>query len=279
MDGKLGDPLDGYVESNGLKLHYVDWGGPSNKPMILLHGLGDCARSWDFFSREMCKDYRVIALDHRGHGDSSYTESHHYVLTDYVDDVKMLVQCLGLQSMVLVGHSTGGRNAFKYAVDHMDNVDALVIVDASPDGMNPLFCRLFHLVHRGPAEWDNLEDVEGWLRLRQPFSSEDMISHQAQCITKLLCVEQSRRIWKRDPMVLETYDVPDIWSDWSSIECPTLIFRGRQSEILTHEVAVRMREVNPRFRLAELEGGGHWFYQESPRVFESTVKWFLEHSK
>ena len=54
------------------------------------------------------------------------------------------------------------------------------------------------------------------------------------------------------------------------------MLRGRQSELLTHEVAVRMREAVEGARLAELEGGAHWFYQEQPNDFEGAVRWFLE---
>jgi pimeloyl-ACP methyl ester carboxylesterase len=52
--------------------------------------------------------------------------------------------------------------------------------------------------------------------------------------------------------------------------------RGRESGLLTHEVAVRMREALPRARLVELDGGGHWFYQECPEAFEASVRWFLD---
>ena len=64
----------------------------------------------------------------------------------------------------------------------------------------------------------------------------------------------------------------------AEIRHPTLIVRGRQSELLTHDVAVRMREAVPGARLVELDGGGHWFYQEFPGAFETAVRWFLQPS-
>ena len=101
-----------------------------------------------------------------------------------------------------------------------------------------------------------------------------MLAHQALHMTKE--TPGGGRVWKRDPKLLRAYAQPDLWAEWSQLACPTLIVRGRQSRLLTHEVAVKMRESIGRVRLAELEGGGHWFYQEVPGAFEATVRWFLE---
>ena len=58
-------PTDKFFDVDGLRLHYLDWGTPSpDAPtMVLLHGLQDCARSWDIFAATISSDYRVIALD------------------------------------------------------------------------------------------------------------------------------------------------------------------------------------------------------------------------
>ena len=86
---------------------------------------------------------------------------------------------------------------------------------------------------------------------------------------------EGRRVWRRDRRVIEDYERPDLWEEWVSIAVPTVIIRGRHSDLLTHQTAVQMREKLSGSLLAELEGGGHWFYQESPGAFESTVRWFL----
>ena len=126
-------------------------------------------------------------------------------------------------------------------------------------------------------EWDSLEAVVERLRDRQPQSTDEMLLHQAEVMTREL--PDGRRVWKRDRRLLAAYERPDLWEEWDSITVPTLIVRGRQSNLLTHEVAVSMREAitgtTPLVRLAELEGGGHWFYQEFPGAFEMTFRWFM----
>ena len=266
-------PQDGHLQVGELRLHYVQWGDASASPMVLLHGLQDCARSWDVFASAMCQDYNVVALDHRGHGDSAWAAPDRYRLDDYVEDVEALVDGLSLRDFVLVGHSAGGRNAFLYTVRHPETVRALVIVDIDPDAANPESASMFRRYNAESDEWGSLDAVIERLRSRQPNSTDEMLTHQAGNMTRP--APSGKRVWKRDRRLLEAYERPDLWDEWSRIECPTLIARGRQSNLLTHEVAVRMREAIPRARLAELEGGGHWFYQELPGPFEATIRWFL----
>ena len=268
------EPVDGYIEVDGLRLHYLDWGNEDAQPMVLLHGLQDCARSWDVFAASACYSHRVLALDHRGHGDSDWSTADRYRLRDYVADLEGLVEHLRLQSVVLIGHSAGGRNAMLYSIDHSDVVEALVVVDIDPDAINPESQRMFGLYNSETDEWGSVEAVVERLRSRQPNSSDDTLAHQALHMTREL--SSGGRVWKRDRQLLAAYERPDLWAEWSRLTCPTLIVRGRQSSLLTHDVAVRMREAIPRARLAELEGGGHWFYQEFPGAFEATVRWFLQ---
>ena len=130
-------PEHGFIDADGLRLHYLDWGNSEAQPMLLLHGLQDCANSWDFFAAAMCSDYHVIALDHRGHGDSGQASEDRYRLIDYVSDVHDVVEFLGLRDLLLVGHSAGGRNAFMYAVANPNKVTPLAVVDIDRDECNP----------------------------------------------------------------------------------------------------------------------------------------------
>ena len=270
------EPVSAYLEIDDLRLHYVEWGDRAARPLLLLHGLQDCARSWDHFARGMASDHRVIALDHRGHGDSGWASPRRYRLRDYVSDVEELVDRLDLTNIVLVGHSAGGRNAWMYALAHPATVSSLVIVDIDPDAVNPASRTMFRRYHSESDELESLDAVVERLRSRQPMSTDEMLLHQASHMTRAL--DGGARLWKRDRNLLRAYERPDLWDEWRRIRHPTLIVRGRQSELLTHDVAVRMREAVPGALLVELDGGGHWFYQEFPGAFETAVRWFLQSS-
>lgn len=272
-------PSQKFFAANGLRLHYADWGAPTAdaQTIVLLHGLQDCARSWDIFAAAICSDYHVIALDHRGHGDSEHATPDTYGFRDYISDLESLVAHLGLSDFILAGHSAGARYAFVFAVEHPELIRALVVVDIDPDAVNPDSQGMFVRYNTESDEWDSLDAVVERLRDRQPQSTDEMLLHQADVMTREL--PDGRRIWKRDRRLLAAYERPDLWEEWGSLVVPTLIVRGRQSNLLTHEVAVRMREAisgtAPLVRLAELEGGGHWFYQEFPGAFEMTFRWFI----
>ena len=272
-------PSQKFFDANGVRLHYADWDTPTpDAPtIVLLHGLQDCARSWDIFAAAIRSDFRVIALDHRGHGDSEHTTPDNYGFRDYISDLEALVSHLGLSDLILVGHSAGARYAFVFAAEHPELIQALVVVDIDPDAVNPDSQGMFVRYNTESDEWGSLDAVVERLRDRQPQSTEDMLLHQAEVMTREL--PDGRRVWKRDRRLLAAYERPDLWEEWGSLIVPTLIVRGRQSNLLTHEVAVRMREAisgtAPLVRLAELEGGGHWFYQEFPGAFEMTFHWFM----
>ena len=270
------EPADSYISADGVRLHYLDWGNTDARSMVLLHGIQDCARSWDFFAESFSDDYRVLALDNRGHGESEWANPSRYGFSDYVSDLECLIDELGLQRVVLVGHSAGARYAFSYAAKRPEAIESLVIVDIDPDAVNPTSEDMFARYANESDEWDSMDDVVERLRERQPNSTDEMLLHQAEWMTRPL--EDGRRIWKRDPAMLPAYERPDLWEHLKRLSCPTLIVRGRQSGLLNHEVAVRMREAVPGSRLAELEGGGHWVYQELPEAFEITVRWFLDNA-
>lgn len=268
-------PRDGYFRHDGLRLHYVQWGDPLNPPLVLVHGLRDCARSWDTFALGMCGDYSVTALDSRGHGDSGWGGPGGYRFGSYVSDIRALLDHLGLERVDLVGHSAGGRYAWAFAVDSPESVGSLVVVDIDPDSVNQQTNQDFEAYRNEPLVWNSIDGVLGKLRERQPQASSDVLAHQAEHLTR--GQGDGGRVWRSDPRVMAEYERPDLWDSWRRITTPTLLLRGRQSQLLTHETAVKMREVHSRdrVRLAELDGGGHWFYQDFPGAFEAAVRWFL----
>jgi len=60
--GNSNGPADAHFDAGGIRLHYVDWGNAEARPMVLLHGLQDCARSWDFFARSMAPDFHIVGV-------------------------------------------------------------------------------------------------------------------------------------------------------------------------------------------------------------------------
>src|SRR5262249_39823168 len=116
---------------NGLRFHYLDWGNDDAEPLLLLHGFTGHAHVWDYVAGELRDDFRVVALDQRGHGDSEHADL--YGSVPMVDDLAAFVDALALEHFALLGQSMGGINAFIYTAEHGDRVKRLVLGDIGPE--------------------------------------------------------------------------------------------------------------------------------------------------
>ena len=126
-------PADRFVTVDGLRLHYLDWGNESKPPLIMMHGIGRDAHSFDHIVPRFSRDYHVIAMDLRGHGDSAWHPDGAYLVEDLVKDLEGLVEQRSLRGLVLLGNSTGGRVVQMYAGLHPDRARALIVEDVGPE--------------------------------------------------------------------------------------------------------------------------------------------------
>src|SRR5215207_8020182 len=111
----------------GLKLAYRDWGG-EGQPVVLVHGLASSYRIWDFMAPLLAEQFRVVALDQRGHGRSDKPDES-FDFATYVADLRSFVELLGLGRSDFVGHSWGGNVVLQLAVELPGLAEALVLVD------------------------------------------------------------------------------------------------------------------------------------------------------
>src|ERR1700745_507196 len=113
----------------GVKLEVLDWGG-SGEVMVLLTGSGDNAHVFDYFAFQFTDFFHVIGITRRGWLPSSQPKHGYDVETRAADDIKVL-NALGIEKAVFVGHSIAGSELTKIAVKYPSYVDKLVYLDAS----------------------------------------------------------------------------------------------------------------------------------------------------
>ncbi|MEV0319704.1 alpha/beta fold hydrolase [Streptomyces sp. NPDC050658] len=118
------------VDVGDVRLAYRSWGDPYGAPVVLLHGLGGSAAAWDEVGRILGEEWRVYALDLRGHGESDWPEEYAFELMR--DDVLGFLDELGLDRVGIVGHSMGGVVGYLLAQEHPDRVERLVLEEAPP---------------------------------------------------------------------------------------------------------------------------------------------------
>src|SRR3954471_24517386 len=117
-----------FVDANGIKLHYLDYGTEGRPPMVCLHGGAVNAHWFDFVAGAFTADYHVRALDQRGHGDSAHANPPQYGYDRYASDLEEAMRKLDLDDVVLVGHSMGGLVSLVHEAMNPGRVKALVVV-------------------------------------------------------------------------------------------------------------------------------------------------------
>ena len=96
-----------FVDANGIRHHYLEWGEPSRPPLLLLHATGLCAWPWKPIARRLADNYRVLAFDQRGHGDTGRSDKG-YKFEYAGEDLAAIVETMGLEHPRVIGHSSGG---------------------------------------------------------------------------------------------------------------------------------------------------------------------------
>jgi len=129
-----------FVQAGQVRLQYYEQGdGPET--VVLVHGYASSAALWRLAIQKLGLDeeFRVIAINNRGAGDSSRSTSEiAYTVETFAGDLFNAVQMLGLRNFTLVGHSMGGATVTQFALEHQDVLKALVLVNSTPLDGRPL---------------------------------------------------------------------------------------------------------------------------------------------
>ena len=120
-------PRDLKVTVGEVAFHARSW-STKGHPIVLLHGLSSSAQTWNLVAPLLAPEFRVLAIDERGHGQSDQPDGG-YDLNTFVLDLEGILHTLGLEKVALVGQSWGGHVALEYAIRHPDAVSHLVLVD------------------------------------------------------------------------------------------------------------------------------------------------------
>jgi pimeloyl-ACP methyl ester carboxylesterase len=152
------------VAVNGVKLQLLDWGGQGDG-LVFIHGLGDSPHAWDDIAPAFTDRFRVIAYARRSHGRSEFVMSPLDNET-LVEDLRQLLDSLGIRRAVLAGWSMGGNEITRFAELYPDRTSALIYVEAGYDWSDTTVKRLFGTAPlnwvAGPAERASFAPFRNW---------------------------------------------------------------------------------------------------------------------
>lgn len=234
---------------------------------------------FDEFADRMQDRYRLLALDQRGHGDSSWSEEGDYSRTAFVEDLEGFRKALGIERFILIGHSMGGLNSVAYANKYAEHVRALVLVDVGPESAKEGVDNIVRFT-RGPDELEFEEFVELAHRFNQRRTLENIRERMRH---RLKQTESGKWTWKFDKRFREPDNGlrigndgnSDSWALFRGVKAPTLLIRGAESDVLPQDIAERAATEMARARLIIVPAAGHSVPGDNPDAFTEGVREFL----
>ncbi len=251
---------------------YWEWGDRANpRVLVCVHGLSRQGRDFDTLARDLAVDYRVICPDVVGRGRSDrLADPMGYAIPNYVADMVTLLARLDVAQVDWVGTSMGGLIGLGLAALPGSPLRRLVLNDVGPT-IQPVALQRIGTYLGQPARWRSLEEAadalwaisqgfgphtrEQWLQLTRPQLVPDPDSAQGGFKPHY------------DPAIAVPFRAitPEmaaageamLWQSYDRVACPTLLLRGADSDLLSHDTALAMTQRGPRARLHEFAGVGH----------------------
>lgn len=262
---------------NGVNLNYEVAG--RGKAVVFLHGMTGSTRDWANQIPALSPKYRVVALDHRGHGKSAAPrKEEEYSLPIFANDVFGLLTMLNIKKCCLVGHSIGGFIALEFALKHQDMLTALVPVDTSSGqfARAPNYAQMRQKLEE-LARTQGMEAAFEYNVANNPMMLERFQKHPELRETsrrKMLMTSVEAYIYFSKAMDKWAPVTPRL----SEIKVPTLIYWGDEDSGFTEAVQTLKRGIAGS-ELVTVKGVGHSPHEEAPEVFNQALLKFLNRIK
>ncbi|HEY2717658.1 MAG TPA: alpha/beta hydrolase [Solirubrobacterales bacterium] len=290
-DTQLGAAHD-FAEVNGVTLHYAHRG--SGPLVLFLHGFPQCWYQFRHQLADLGEDNRAVAPDLRGYNLSSKPDDlRAYETCELVEDVRGLVEHLGVERFVLAGHDVGGAVAWSFALHHPEMLEALIVLDTPHPA--PFHEALSH-------DPDQQEASSYMWTARRPDAAEIFGAEDHKILREALdepffeaeTVEHYVRSWKQ-PGALEASmrwfhvegqgpPAPDGTPAHGNIvrhirpltvTVPTLVMYGTADPWIRPASHRALERFVPELTFVEVDGASHWLPEEKPELVNATIREFL----
>jgi pimeloyl-ACP methyl ester carboxylesterase len=283
MIAKYGGPKSAFAEGpNGLKVHWRDEGCKSCPPVILIHGSNASLHTFEPLVERLGAEYRIISYDQPGHGLTGPHPGDDYSVNGMFEALDAVAAAAGVERFVLGGNSMGGWVAWRYALEHPERVEGLILIDAAGAPLRQgeeapplnLGFRLMRMKFLSPV----LENYT-------PRNLVEKSLMQSVEIKEIVTPGMVDRYWellrfpgnRRASVVRnQTAREPGAADRLSEIAAPTLIIWGEKDQLIWASAAQTFDE---RIANAEVEifpGVGHIPMEEAPDKTAGAMRRFLE---
>lgn len=256
-----------FAEINNIKMHYEDVG--KGMPLVFIHGLGEWSQSWHHQVGYFKKQYRVITVDLRFHGQSTNDDAVTITMALFTKDVMDLMDRLGIQKAVYIGHSMGGLICQEIAAHYRQRMLAMVLSDSA--GYYP-----------PPFATEGLQERLEYLKTA---TMEDMAELVAQkCCNPYVTPEVRQEIKELflhneiEPYRQAT--IATFQADYrpyhKQMDVPALMIVGQYDKTTPLSYAEYLESVLPVSRIAIIPDAAHMTKVENPQGYNEALEGFLK---
>ncbi len=271
MSGWQSDTL----QVNGARLHYTRTGG-AKPPLVMAHGFSDDGLCWTLVAEALESDYDIIMPDARGHGLSEVTENS-ITPAHMVNDLKAIIDALGLHKPIMLAHSMGALMTLAFAGTYPDIPKAILLEDPPAwwyDGGFPLAKSPEQYAEAHAAllalKTQPKEVLIARRRQESPTWSDAELGYWADSKLRL------------SPSALQMFQ-PSIQTslEWKTlsqqITCPALVLTADVSlgGLIPDEGAAALKKLIPQLQIAHIGGAGHSVHREQMQNYMAALKDFL----
>jgi len=262
---------------NGMNLNYEVAG--RGHAVVFLHGMTGSTWDWANQVAVLSPKYRTVALDMRGHGKSAAPSTEvEYSIPLFTEDVLGLLNVLDIRKCCLAGHSIGGFIALQFALNHMDRLAGLVLVDTSSGqfGTDPNYAQLRRKLDE-LARSKGLEAAFEYDAANNPMRIERFQKHpelREASRQKVLMTSVAGYIY--GPRAIAKWQ--PVTPRLSEIRVPTLIYWGNEDTPFAEPVKILKKGIVGS-EMVTVQGVGHNPHEEAPEIFNQALLKFLERVK
>jgi hypothetical protein len=274
---RYGSSYQQVLEVDGLNIHYTDTGPRDGPVLLLLHGFGSSLQTWDVWSAQLEKNFRVIRLDLPGFGLTGPSPVNDYSEKNDLATLTHFVNQLGLSDFSIIGHSMGGKMAWSLAAAEPDRVKALVLM--APDGF-PEAKDIGRKPYAMPAVMGLMKFCLPKFLVRKSIEPAFFNAHALnddlvnRYYDMLRAPGVREAILERGNQTVYTDPVPRL----QKITAPTLLIWGEQDQMIPSSHAKSYAGVLPVSKTVLLPNSGHLIQEEQPERGLLHVTEFLNSS-
>jgi len=275
LEARYATPQSRFLDIDGVRVHYMDEGtGPA---LVLLHASFMSLRQWDPLAADLSKGFRVVRLDLLNAGLTGPEPTDDYSMERNAELVHGLTAALGLDRFALLGTSSGGTVAFRYAAAHPEKVRQLILVNSAGMPRTPatdpnrargfVLERWIQQYHRSRTYWRETLALQFTSGMAPPDSLVEMV------------YDMNRRAGLRrtGALFMRNYQTGDPEATLARITAPTLVLWGLGNITVSHleaDVFEHWLTAAPSLK-KKYPAVGHYLYLEIPAQFNAELRAFL----